>query len=326
MSAMKKKLLFIVNPVSGRVMHHRSLADAIHALEEADYEVTTYLTEKRGDATEMAATMGAYYDLVVCLGGDGTLSETVNGLNRIDFCVPLGYIPAGSTNDFAMSLDLSTNIIESARDIARGVCREVDVTRLGERCFVNAAITGIFSSVAYSTPQDMKNSLGFLAYVLNGVKDLNKLRATHMRIVTDSQVCEGDYLFAAVCNSSGLGGAFSFPEGCGRSDDGKFEALFVKKPSRLGDLEKIIGQLLSAQYRPENIDFIQSDAMTVETLESMPWAVDGEALEPGYCHPFEVMPKRLALLVRPGTPMGPQAWTKKIGRWLEFDAGRAGLH
>lgn len=325
---MEKKLLFIINPVSGRRVYRRSLADIIHVFEENGYEVSAYLTEKRGDATEMAAVLGQSFDRIVCLGGDGTLGEVINGLARIDFSVPLGYIPAGSTNDFASAVEVSQDYISAAMDAARGREKELDVLRIGERFYINTANIGIFTSVAYNAPQSMKNALGQLAYVLNGIKDLSKLRPEHIRLTTADDVYEGDYLFGAICNSSTLNIA-ALPEEK-VPDDGRFDALFIKKPAHVGELQKTVLQLLGGNIPSETIDFFHADSMSVETAAPSVWSVDGERYEGGTYVNVEVLHKRLRFIVRPEKAEKESAPPpKRAGRWLKLDIGKnegAGLN
>lgn len=318
---MGKKLLFIINPVSGRRIYRRSLADLILAFEENGYEVSAYLTEKRGDATEMAACLGPKFDRIVCLGGDGTLGEVINGLARIDFSVPLGYIPAGSTNDFAATMDISQDHISAALDAARGEEKALDVLRIGSRCYINTANIGIFTSVAYSVPQGMKNAVGQLAYVLGGIKDLSKLRAERIRLTTADNVFEGDYLFGAICNSCTLT-LGPRPEG-NVPDDGRFDALFIKKPAHAADLQKTVLQLLGRNFPSENIDYFQADSMTVEMAAPGVWSVDGERYDAGSYCPVEVLHKKLRFIVPPRrTEQENVPPLKRAGRWLTLDIGK----
>lgn len=320
--AMDKKLLFIINPVSGRRIYRRSLADLIHVFEENGFEVSAYLTEKRGDATEMAASLGPKYDRIVCLGGDGTLGEVINGLARIDFSVPLGYIPAGSTNDFAATLDISQDHISAAMDASQGEEKALDVLRLGSRFYINTANIGIFTSVAYTAPQGMKNAMGQLAYVLGGIKDLSKLRAERIRLTTAEDSFEGDYLFGAICNSSTLT-LGPHPEGK-FPDDGRFDALFIKKPANRTELQKTVLQLLGRSFPSEHIDYFQADSMTVETAAPGVWSVDGERYDAGSYCPVEVLHKKLRFIVPPQRPEQENAPPlKRAGRWLTLDIGKS---
>lgn len=316
---MDKKLLFIINPVAGRRLYRRSLADCIGAFEDSGFAVSAYLTEKRGDAAEMAALLGPEHDRIVCLGGDGTLGEVVNGLARIGFSVPLGYIPSGSTNDFAASMDIPQDYVGAAVDAARGVERELDVLRIGTRYYVNSANVGIFTSVAYTAPQGMKNAVGSLAYVLSGIKDLSKLRAEHMRLTTADDVFEGDYLFGTVCNSCTLGIARIPDEKA--PDDGRFDALFIKKPSSFSDLQKTVFQLLSGNYPSEHVDFFHSDSVTVGSTAPCVWSVDGERYDAGSHVNIELLHRRLRFIVR-GEDKENVPSQKRTGRWLALDLGK----
>lgn len=319
---MEKKLLFIINPVSGRRIYHRSLADAIRVFEDQGWTVDAYLTEARGDAADMAAMLGPGYDRVVCLGGDGTLSEVINGLASLDFSVPLGYIPAGSTNDFASSMDVSRDFISAALDAAIGRERMLDVLRIGGRCFVNAATIGIFTSVAYTAPQSMKNAVGGLAYLLNGIKDLSRLHTEHIRLTTGEDVYEDDYLFGMICNSSTMSVVGRADENYA-PDDGFFDALFIKKPATLAELHKTVSQLLGGHYPSDTIDFFHADSMGVETPVPAVWSVDGERYDGGNLAEVSVLHRRLRFIVRPDFLEKDSALPLKgAGRWRKLELGK----
>ena len=201
-----KKLLFIMNPCAGTKKANRVLPEIISVFNEHDYEVITYMTAKQGDAARIAAQRGAGMDLVVCSGGDGTLNETVSGLLDAGLDVRVGYVPSGSTNDFASSLKLSGNPVQAAREIVEGTPFRFDVGRFGERYFSYVASFGIFTRASYATPQSVKNALGHLAYVLAGITELSQIRTEHVKLEIDGEVVEDEFLFGAISNSTSVGG------------------------------------------------------------------------------------------------------------------------
>ena len=201
-----KKLLFILNPRAGRNKPHGPLFDALAILSGAGYLIRIHETSAPGDAADTAAREGAGYDLVVAAGGDGTLNEVISGLMRLDAPPPLGYLPQGTTNDFASSLQIPRTPASAAKNIVQNRMRELDIGRWNERSFIYVASFGAFTRSSYAASQAAKNALGHFAYILEGMKDLNTLRPYHIRLTADGEVLDGDYLFGAVCNSTSIGG------------------------------------------------------------------------------------------------------------------------
>lgn len=271
-----KKALLIVNPVSGKKLFLRHMPEVLRIFMDAGYLVTAAVTGRRGEATALAARYGGDYDLLCCAGGDGTLNETLTGLVRADRRVPLGYIPCGSTNDFAVSRALSADIPAQARSVASGKQRRYDVGRFGDQIFSYVAAFGAFSWLSYTTDQALKNVLGHTAYILDGIKDLSKIKSIHMKITADGAVHEGDYLFGAVCNSTSIAGTLELPKAAVDMLDGKFELLLVKTPKTLPDLDATLRGLFTQDYSCPFIDFFQASRIDIDNPPGLEWALDGE--------------------------------------------------
>ena len=271
-----KKLLFIVNPRAGRNKPHGPLFDALAVLSAAGYLVRIHQTTAPGDAAETAAREGGQYDLVVAAGGDGTLNEVISGLMRLDAPPPLGYLPQGTTNDFASCLKISHDPVEAARAIVLDRVRELDVGTWNRRSFVYVASFGAFTRSSYAASQAAKNALGHFAYILEGMKDLNTLRPYHIRLTADDEVLDGDYLFGAVCNSTSIGGLMKLDPERVVLDDGKFEMLLVRSPRTAADLQSLVLAVLNQQYDSPGLVFRHVSALRLETEETLPWSLDGE--------------------------------------------------
>ena len=271
-----KKLLFIVNPRAGRNKPHGPLFDALAVLSAAGYLVRIHQTTAPGDAAETAAREGGQYDLVVAAGGDGTLNEVISGLMRLDAPPPLGYLPQGTTNDFASCLKISHDPVEAARAIVLDRVRELDVGTWNRRSFVDGASFGAFTRSSYAASQAAKNALGHFAYILEGMKDLNTLRPYHIRLTADGEELEGDYLFGAVCNSTSIGGLMKLDPERVVLDDGKFEMLLVRSPRTAADLQSLVLAVLNQQYDSPGLVFRHVSALRLETEETLPWSLDGE--------------------------------------------------
>lgn len=277
---MASTLLFIVNPRAGRTRSTAPLFDAVAHFCASGYLVDLRLTQAREDATRLARELGGKFDAVVCCGGDGTLNETVTGLMDLPSPPPLGYIPAGSTNDFAASLHLPDQPLEAARVITASGGRPLDVGSFNGRPFIYVASFGAFTRASYSAPQNVKNDLGHLAYILEGVKDLSTLRPYRASVATEEECFDGEFLFGAVTNATSVGGLVKLKEDQVCLDDGLFELLLIPNPKSIADLQGLARSLLLQDFTGGGVIFRHVHTLTVQTPEDLPWALDGE-FDPG---------------------------------------------
>ena len=275
-----KKMLFVMNPYAGTRKANRYLADMIAIFNRADYTVITHMTAGPGDATEIVRRMAAQVDVVVCCGGDGTFNETINGVLSSGVDVPIGYIPAGSTNDFAASLHLPTSPLKAAQQILEGHAVSYDVGLFNQRYFSYVASFGVFTKSSYATPQNVKNALGHTAYLLNGIQELSQMRNTHVRLeLDDGEVIEDDFLFGAVSNSTSVGGILTLDARQVDLQDGKFELLLVRVPKNLAALTECIQALQTQKYNCDVITFRTTSHLRVTGMGDINWTLDGERME-----------------------------------------------
>lgn len=270
------KLLFVYNPHSGVGRIKSQLSDILDIMVRAGYEVSVHPTQAVGDATEVTAARAAQYDLVVCCGGDGTLDETVAGLMQSGCGVPLGYIPAGSTNDFAVSLGLPKNMKKAAETAVGGVDFQCDVGLFGEKNFIYIAAFGLFTDVSYQTKQELKNALGHVAYILEGAKRIGNHPSYRMRVEYNGGAIEDEFIYGMVTNSLSVGGFRGMTGSDVALDDGLFEVMLIKTPRNAAELNEIIVAL--TRQRPES-DFIyalKTDELQISPYQSIPWTLDGE--------------------------------------------------
>lgn len=274
-----KHMLFIMNPNSGQRKAAKHLADILLMFNNAGYEVTVHMTKGPGDATDTAIRRAKDVDLVVCCGGDGTLNETITGLIRAQVDIPIGYIPAGTTNDFASSLKLSTNIMQAAQDIVEGHPVAYDVGKFGNRYFSYVASFGAFTKASYAVPQTVKNALGHTAYILGGISELSQIRDEHIQMEIDGEVVEDDFLFGAICNATSIGGIISLKSDQIDMGDGKFEVLLVRAPRNLNEIADCIQAVQTQKYSCGMITFRSAKKIRICADPDMPWTLDGEREE-----------------------------------------------
>ncbi len=271
-----KTLLMIVNPRAGRSKPRGPLFDAAAQLSSAGYLLSIHMTTAPGDAAAFAAKEGGNYDVVVAVGGDGTLNEVASGLMQLEKQPPLGYLAQGSTNDFAACLQIPGDPASAVQAIVRGVPRKLDIGRWNDRHFIYVASFGAFTRSSYAAPQAAKNALGHLAYILEGMKDLNTLRPYRIRLTADGEQLDGEYLFGAVCNSTSIGGLMKLDPERVVLDDGKFEMLLIPSPRTPQDLQNLVLALMDQQYDREGLVFRHVSSIHLETDAALPWSLDGE--------------------------------------------------
>ena len=271
-----KKLLFIMNPFSGQKRASKYLTEVLQMFNQAGYQVMVHITSGRGDATLAVERQGHGVDLIVCCGGDGTMNETVTGLLNLGEDIPLGYIPAGTTNDFASSLKLSGNILQATQDILLGEPVAYDIGKFGERYFSYVASFGAFTKSSYIVPQNIKNALGHAAYVLGGISELSQIHNEHLRLDVDGEIVEDDFIFGAICNSTSIGGVLTLDPKRVDMGDGMFEILLVRAPRNLTELAECIQALQNQSFNCAMITFRSARSVKVFADPGMNWSLDGE--------------------------------------------------
>jgi diacylglycerol kinase (ATP) len=295
----KEKLAVILNPIAGMQVAKQKRPEIEKIFTEAGFELLMLETNASGDGTILAEKYGPMVDRLVCVGGDGTLNEVVTGLVRSGCTTPLGYIPAGTTNDFAHSLGLSSDIAKAAKDIVSGRVLSLDVGQFAHRYFTYIASFGAFTRVSYSTPQNIKNVFGHFAYILEGIKDIPYIHPEHLRIEVEEQVYEGDYIFGAITNSVSVGGVLKLDPHVVDMSDGLFEILLIKQPANPLELCDCIAKLNSQSYEAEMITFIRAHRATIYANPNMEWTLDGEKEEGHAIITVENLKQQLKFIVPP---------------------------
>ena len=270
---MKKKVLFIVNPKSGKGSIRNKLLDIVDIFIKADFDLTLYISQSAGDARAKAKEVEGKYELIICSGGDGTLDEVISGVMECKNRSAIGYIPCGSTNDFAHSLKIPTSMTKAAEHIAA---------------------FGLFTDVSYETSQDVKNVLGHLAYILEGIKKLTDIKTYPMRVESEEMTVEGDFIFGMVTNSTSVGGFRNITGKHVHLDDGVFEVTLIKTPQNILELNEIIQAVLAGKS-DNNKYFYQFRSRAVKFISETPvaWTQDGEF--GGYHEVVDVKNDRQAL-------------------------------
>ena len=274
---MKKKMLFIYNPRAGKSQIRSNLLDMIDIFVKAGYEVTAYPTQAQGDGIRAVTERQiGYYDMIACSGGDGTLDEVVTGMMRCEKRLPIGYVPAGTTNDFAGSLGIPRSMEKAAKVIVDGKSFRCDVGGFNENIFVYIAAFGLFTDVSYETRQDMKNVLGHMAYVLEGMRKLSKVRSYTMKVTSGDKVIKGDFIFGMITNSLSVGGFKKITGDNVKLDDGVFEVTLIRRPGNPVELNTIMAALLNRNIDTDLMECFTASELQIESAEEVAWTLDGE--------------------------------------------------
>ncbi len=280
-----KKALFILNPHSGKGQIRNHLLEIVDILVKDGYEVTVYPTQEQGDASRAMRERKKSYELIVCSGGDGTLDEIVTGMMQSGFKTTIGYIPAGSTNDFANSLRIPSTMKKAAETVVNGTVFSCDVGRFNDDVFVYIAAFGLFTEVSYGTRQEMKNMLGHMAYLLEGVKHLQNIKSYHLKVTSVSEngettVIEDNFVYGMVTNSYSVGGFKSIAgnvfKGKIALDDGLFEVTLIRTPRNPMELNSILAALAIQNIDTQYMYSFKSGRLVIESEEEIAWTLDGE--------------------------------------------------
>lgn len=274
----KKKLLFVFNPKSGKGQIKNRLLDILDTFVKSGYEVVAHPTQAKDDARLMIEKHARNYDLVVCSGGDGTLDEAVSGMMESPVKVPIGYIPAGSTNDFAASLKIPKNMLRSADIAVNGKLFPCDVGGFNEDYFSYVAAFGLFTDVSYQTSQNLKNVLGHGAYIIEGAKRLVDIPSYILEVEVNGEVIRDEFIYGMITNSTSVGGIKNMTGQDVMLDDGLFEVNLIKFPQNPLQLNEILTNLMMPKaIDTQYIYSFKTDHMILRCEnQAIPWTLDGE--------------------------------------------------
>lgn len=271
-----KKMLFVINSVSGKLALEDSLMSVVDIFSKADYDITIHMTKGEGDVEGLLKNCSEDYDLIVCCGGDGTLNCVAGTVYNEDLDVRIGYIPGGTTNDFAATHKIDTVTTVAAEQIANGIEREVDLGVLNGKPFIYVAAFGVFSDVSYQTDREMKKVMGHMAYVIEGIRSFAKAKAYPMVIEHDGKTIEGDFIYGMISNSRRIGG-FELPILKNiLYDDGEMEVTLVKKPKGAADTQKLINCFINQTPDDSVLYMFKTSSLKITSDTEVPWSLDGE--------------------------------------------------
>ena len=289
-----KKIMLIANPVSGKKAVSNSLSDVCRIFLENGWEPSVFITGKRGDATEFVKEYGSRYERIVSMGGDGTMNEVVTGILDAGLSVPFAFVPSGTTNDFASTHHIPSDILEAAILAATGKVRHLDACRFNDRYFMFHSACGFFANVVNSTYQELKNTLGYFAYILDGFVNALSISPKHVKLVIDGKDMEDDYLYVGFLSTLSLGGSISsLPENMVRADDGQFEVMLARAPKDIIDLGQELKEFTEGERDGDFISLIKMKKCVIDSDEDLSWSLDGEPYSGSTHIEMEVLERKL---------------------------------
>ena len=276
----EKKLLFVINPHSGRGIIKSHLMEIVNIFSAHGYLTTVCPTQQAGEAGEIISRIGDGYDRIVVSGGDGTVNEAVNGLMQLERKVPLGIMPMGTTNDYAYTLGISSDPVKAANTAVEGELKTLDLGIFNDRYFTYVAAFGMFTEVCYETPQDLKNVLGGVAYALEGIKRVQDLHPEYITLKYDGGVITDEFLAALFTNTISVAGVRTALEGASL-DDGMFDVTLIRQPKSLADIQTIIGILTDFEHittaKSSFLTYLTTTHARISSDTPVKWTVDGES-------------------------------------------------
>jgi len=294
-----KKLLLLYHAGSGKGKIKNNLSDIINLAVGQGYTVTVRPTQCKGDATEYVKLHGREYDRIICSGGDGTLVETVSGLFEAKLSCPIGYIPAGSTNDFAGSIGIPKNPLKAAQIALGERIMQCDVGKFNGNLFTYVAAFGAFTDISYGTSQKYKNVFGHGAYVMEGIKTvgLGDFPAYEMTVHAGDRIIRDEFIYGMILNSYSIGGVKYLPMPDIKLDDGQFEVFLIKYPESPGELNYILTSLAAKEIDPDFFYYFKTNSLEIHSEKEVPWTLDGEN---GGCRnhvKIEIMKQALSIYI-----------------------------
>lgn len=293
----QKRILVIANPRAGLGKIKASLFSVVDIFSKAGYEVTVYPTKEQNDAFNRVKEGIEGFDRIVVCGGDGTLNEVVSGVVSSGIDATIGYIPAGTLNEWSSGLKISRNILEAAEDIVNGNIRELDVGCFDDRYFTYTASFGAFTEASYSAPQEIKNVIGQAAYFFEGIKSIGHIKPITLELEADGKVVKGDFLFGAISNSHSVGGVLKLDENIVNLNDGYFEVLLIRNPDSLQELQKMVDGILKKDFDRKGLEFFKASHIKVKSKKLIDWTLDGEHARGGKETVIENLHNRMKFIV-----------------------------
>lgn len=294
---MTKKVLLIVNPKAGKLKSRNRLFSLVKQISLRADVCNMVMTRRPLDATTLVEKNHNKYDIIACLGGDGTLNEVITGIMNVQSDISLGFIPAGTTNDFARSHQMVRNIRQSAEDIMTGDVHPLDIGKFENSYFSYIASIGAFTAVSYKTPQVAKNALGYGAYLLYSVAHFASLRKHRVTIKTAENTVDEEVIFLAVTNSTSVAGMLKYPKDKVRTDDGLLELLIIRYPKNVSQWAEILIELAKGNYQHPLIEMRSLSSVTIESNEALNWCLDGEFGGAYRKADIECLPKKINFII-----------------------------
>jgi YegS/Rv2252/BmrU family lipid kinase len=295
------KVMLIINPHSGKMKARSKLVDIINRFTVSGHDVSVFPTNKQFDATRFVESKSENFDVIVCCGGDGTLSEVIDGIMKVESKKPLGYIPMGTTNDFAATFKIPKNIDEAITNIINGDIFQFDIGKFNDKHFAYIASFGMFTESSYKTSQELKKVFGHFAYILEGAANIGSIPNFKLKIEHDGAIVEGDFVFCAISNSTSIGGILKLPTESVSLDDGLVEVLLIRNPNNRFKLRDVFLGLAKNKFDKNYVEFFSTSKLSISSESDISWCLDGEFGGLSKQVNITCLPKAVSLIKRTDT-------------------------
>lgn len=274
------KVLVIINPASGKGNILEKTEEIKQNLIKQNMEPDIYFTKKEENAKKIIEEHKEDKDLILICGGDGTLNEAVEAIMEDEELqnISVSFIPLGTTNDFARSLNIPIKDISITSKLLETKAKRVDIGKFNEsKSFCYVAAFGLITDVPYTTNIEKKHKYGKWAYYLEALKRLKKIPTYRIKLRYDGKHIEDDFIYGGITNSESIGGFKWFEKGEILLDDGEFEGIFIRKPKNIFGYIKILSSFLRKEYSENEYIFsTRAKEYEIQSEENLSWTIDGE--------------------------------------------------
>ena len=271
-----KKVKFIYNPFSGEAVITKNLDTIIGKYQAKEYTIVPFRISTEQSLEDAFLDIDSSYHHILGAGGDGTINQIINIMKKKNLDIPLAILPVGTANDFAKYIGMPADIGSACDKILAGKIQEIDLGKANDKYFINVFSFGLFTDVSHKTPTHLKNTIGKLAYYLNGIKELPSFKKLDIKVTSDEFFYEGNALIFFTFNGRTAGNInISYKS---EINDGLLDVIIVKGENIRSTLSSLLAFLkLEHLEKPKDIIHFTTSDFTVEYSDSsLESDIDGE--------------------------------------------------
>lgn len=269
------KVKFIYNPYSGENTILDNIDTVIRVHQKYGYWVVPFRISKDFELIDAFKDIDDSYKYVLIAGGDGTVDNVVNVMKKIGINIPIAILPVGTANDFAKFIGMPSNIEKACEQILESESCELDLGKVNDKYFINVASTGLFTDVSQKTDENLKNTIGKLAYYVKGIEQIPNFRKLNVKVTSENMVFEGDMYLILVFNGQ-TAGNFKLAYKADASD-GLLDVIIIKA-GMIKDIITLFIKMLRSEHLEDfkGLIYFKTDKLQIECYEDILTDIDGE--------------------------------------------------